>query len=570
MSGSIVHLNKDISQQYIEYNYRDSALCFEDFFSIIFRAKYPVSPAGLGNKELHFGLIYNEGLSTQKYISVDFSQPINVGASGAVNINGTYTYDTALTKSLDDWKEIKIVKKHNQVNIYYEGQLIKTVSHNVSMSQDKLSRVSMLSTGTNAYLDWVKVLDSSDNVQYFEDFNDCQNFAKMSARFKCTSDCISLFTDYFNQQRHTNYNYQQVDSIYQSEQLIINVCTVNHETLRLCGKSAPVFGPATLIAADNCSDSTNFAFSLARELYSAYRDSLKNNFDSLYHAKCLQAYKLESFTVTHPVSEYHYTLYYYDQAGNLVKTVPPEGVKPNRSSIWLTNVAAKRAIGDTLTPAHTLVTTYRYNSLNQVIAQATPDAGKSGFYYDRLGRLALSQNSRQKADNKYSYTTYDPLGRITEVGELQNSSAMSTAASKVPAQLNAWLSNAGSTRMQITHTYYDASYVVPLAPYLTQRNLRGRVSWTALYDNATKADNVVQFNTATLYTYDIHGNVDTLLQDYGNSQYAANVMNSNNNRYKRTVYQYDLISGKVNSVAYQPPLNGVTQPDAFYHQYMYD
>ncbi len=53
-------------------------------------------------------------------------------------------------------------------------------------------------------------------------------------------------------------------------------------------------------------------------------------------------------------------------------------------------------------------------------------------------------------------------------------------------------------------------------------------------------------------------------------KYTANVMNSNNNRYKRTVYQYDLISGKVNSVAYQPPLNGVTQPDAFYHQYMYD
>lgn len=26
--------------------------------------------------------------------------------------------------------------------------------------------------------------------------------------------------------------------------------------------------------------------------------------------------------------EYHYTLYYYDQAGNLIKTVPPEGVNP--------------------------------------------------------------------------------------------------------------------------------------------------------------------------------------------------------------------------------------------------
>ncbi|MDQ6845604.1 MAG: hypothetical protein M3Z92_14870 [Bacteroidota bacterium] len=31
------------------------------------------------------------------------------------------------------------------------------------------------------------------------------------------------------------------------------------------------------------------------------------------------------------------------------------------------------------------------------------------------------------------------------------------------------------------------------------------------------------------------------------------------------VYKYDLISGKVNEVAYQPGI-----PDAFYHKYMYD
>jgi len=48
-----------------------------------------------------------------------------------------------------------------------------------------------------------------------------------------------------------------------------------------------------------------------------------------------------------------------------------------------------------------------------------------------------------------------------------------------------------------------------------------------------------------------------------------NVMNStsgtNSNRFKKVVYQYDLISGKVNWVGYQPG-----QVDAFYHRYIYD
>ena len=37
------------------------------------------------------------------------------------------------------------------------------------------------------------------------------------------------------------------------------------------------------------------------------------------------------------------------------------------------------------------------------------------------------------------------------------------------------------------------------------------------------------------------------------------------NRFKKMVYSYDLISGKVNDVAYQPG-----QADQFYHRYEYD
>ena len=73
---------------------------------------------------------------------------------------------------------------------------------------------------------------------------------------------------------------------------------------------------------------------------------------------------------------------------------------------------------------------------------------------------------------------------------------------------------------------------------------------------------------STYYCYDILGNADTLVQDYGNSSLysdVTNVMNVNQNRFKKIVYDFDLISGKINQVSYQ---NGYA--DAFYHSYQYD
>ncbi|RFM25559.1 hypothetical protein, partial [Deminuibacter soli] len=83
---------------------------------------------------------------------------------------------------------------------------------------------------------------------------------------------------------------------------------------------------------------------------------------------------------------------------------------------------------------------------------------------------------------------------------------------------------------------------------------------SAVYDNAS--DLIANlYASATRYSYDIHGNVDTLLQ-----QYNKGVMNdANGNGYKKIVYDYDLVSGKVNQVSYQPGLK-----DAFYQKYEYD
>ncbi len=330
----------------------------------------------------------------------------------------------------------------------------------------------------------------------------------------------------------------------------------------LCGKSQPAYPESQPDTINSCTDSVFYAVSTATELYKSYLDSLKSSFDSIYRNKCLKAYQYETFTVTHSTSEYHYTLYYYDQAGNLVQTVPPRAVHPNRSATFLQQVKSKRIAGQQLRPVHDFIlgTKYLYNSLNQVIKQVSPDGGSSAMYYDRLGRLVLSQNAKQQTGNKYSYTNYDVLGRVTEVGELTNSNTMNTVISKTPNQLLTWLNNAASTKTQITSTVYDEAYTPLNNLVLTADNLRNRVSYSRVFATATDQSQG-KHTSATFYSYDIHGNADTVVQDFT----IASLPAGSNRFWKKMVYQYDLISGKVNQVAYQPG-----QADAFYERYSYD
>jgi RHS repeat-associated protein len=260
----------------------------------------------------------------------------------------------------------------------------------------------------------------------------------------------------------------------------------------------------------------------------------------------------------------------YDQAGNLVKTIPPTGVDAKHSdAIFLDEVSKARMNvkkgeaeqNNKVVPSHTLVTDYRYNTLNQVAAQQTPDAGQTKFFYDLLGRLAVSQNAQQKLDKKYSYTLYDNLGRISEVGQKPN---VTDPDSKNPDLLQKWLEE-DENREQITRTVYDLPYQNKqqeniLKGFLEQKNLRNRVSYSMVFDKEPKADILGTHHSATYFSYDIHGNVDTLLQDFNEG-----VMKATGNRFKKIAYDYDLISGKVNAVHYQSGWQ-----DQFHHKYFYD
>jgi RHS repeat-associated protein len=334
----------------------------------------------------------------------------------------------------------------------------------------------------------------------------------------------------------------------------------------ICGSAVPLNDTTGFTFTDSlCQRVYTMAVTIGQEIYKQRIESKLADFKSAYAAKCMAVKSAEHFTVQYTNSEYHYTLYYYDRANNLVKTVPPKGVKPNFSKAFTDDVDVKRLAGTDKTPDHEFFTQYRYNSLNQVVAQHTPDANKSTFWYDVLGRLVVSQNAKQAAENNYSYTLYDNLGRIKEVGEKPQTAAMTQAISQDATALNNWLNNTttGGVKQQITRTTYDdlAQNLLTTDPKLVQRDIRNRVSYVQYFDVDPVTD---QYNhtSATYYTYDIHGNVDCLLQDFKG---IPGFNTTNDQRFKKITYEYDLISGKVNKVAYQPDLQ-----DAFYHKYEYD
>ena len=302
-------------------------------------------------------------------------------------------------------------------------------------------------------------------------------------------------------------------------------------------------------------------------MYENYIDSIKSDFKQRYIAHCMTV--LETFTVDYTMSQYQYTLYYYDQAGNLVQTVPPAGVvilnETQRDSMKVF-----RTTGNTefeVYSDHQLATNYKYNSLAQLIWQKTPDAGESNFWYDYLGRLVLSQNAEQNkiySDEeyidfeKYSYTQFDNLGRIIEVGELWSSPDSEDAVGFYDDinDTENFPSNIAAFRYDVTSTYYNDAIFADLPFEDGQQYLRNRIASVTIektYDN-----NPATYNSATHYSYDIHGNVNELIQD----NYELAVLNQ---QFKRLAYIYDLLSGNVHFVKYQQD-----SIDQFYHKYTYD
>lgn len=379
--------------------------------------------------------------------------------------------------------------------------------------------------------------------------------------------------------------------------------------------------------ADDCFFDEAVANVNAQFQHTIYLNQMAEAFKQNYIANAMSSV-VENLVEKHDDKEYHYTLYYYDRGGNLVQTVPPSGAQRfeydysltgttiNESQVSNTQgvsgeltttinayrIASPNATSNgTYAPNHKLETNYRYNSLNQLVWQHTPDGGISKFAYDNLGRLVVSQNDKQKDDSQMSYTVYDGLGRVVEVGEMdvatglleinENGRLVYNSGPNAGLEFSItsayWINQASSSeitgRQEVTRTIYDelsnggAPLSVTMNGGTAQNNIPVSVTVTNLFgsnygsDNTrnritgviyqeTYSSNINSYESAIFYDYDVHGNVSHLINVYNDSRLV-----DLNQHVKHTVYEYDLVSGNVNEVVYQSE-----QEDQFMHKYFYD
>jgi RHS repeat-associated protein len=298
---------------------------------------------------------------------------------------------------------------------------------------------------------------------------------------------------------------------------------------------------------------------ISLETYQAALDDKKQEFIDDYLAQCATAFATETLDETSQRNLYEFTLFYYDQAGNLIQTVSPEGVDLSFNAF---SVDANRNAEIPNVPNHEYKTVYEYNSYNRLVTTTNPDQeGYTKYWYDRYGRLVASQNPVQANASKYSYSMYDAQGRVFWVGQVTQAVPLTEAIVNTDDVTNSaftsWV-NAGTTS-EMTFTQYDRSvspvYFDPLFASGEQENLRLRVAAIFYYPVAGPMDS---YESATYYSYDQHGNVIEQIQD-------VPMLAPVEQDVKSTQYEFKLVSGNVYKVIYQEG-----KLDQFIHEYHYD
>jgi RHS repeat-associated protein len=282
-----------------------------------------------------------------------------------------------------------------------------------------------------------------------------------------------------------------------------------------------------------------------------------------YIFKCLKA--IDSLTAIYAEPDYHYTLFYYDRANNLVKTVSPSGVRPlTEDQVRYVQSARTNSGLPPQLPTHVFTSKYQYNSLDNITRTETPDAGTTRSWYDPLGRLVLSQSARQVEGNRYNYIWYDELARLQQSGELifrslqQNDSAFNYTGNA--GRLRAMIST--SERNDVNSLVYDTVLSSQVDGYFIDRQsyLRNRISsnFVTYHIPQNRALIPTVYDHAIHYNYDVQGYVRQFLQE------IPELLTSHQNL-KRIAYKYELLTGLVKSSYYQEG-----QSDQFLHRYEYD
>lgn len=257
--------------------------------------------------------------------------------------------------------------------------------------------------------------------------------------------------------------------------------------------------------------------------------------------------------ISYNVNYYDYAVNVYNKTGQLIKSIQPNGYVSNTTVVP--------------SPAHmtstNFVSTYKYNTLGQLIESSSPDKGIRKVAYRNDRDIRYSQSALQ-ADKKVSYTDYDTLGRPIESGVITGSNGIWAIAAANPD--GALIAGTRSEQSFIVYDYPEnntTSVALPTTPsnltlagvlaaeginsvnYL-QNNLSGNVAITFTKPGST-------ISAITWYSYDVYGRTEWIVQ-YNEGLGAKTIH-----------YDYDY-KGNVKKVLFQKD----KASELFVHQYSYN
>jgi len=263
-----------------------------------------------------------------------------------------------------------------------------------------------------------------------------------------------------------------------------------------------------------------------------------------------------SLTYANGYSDLSYN--FYNQLGQLVASIAPEGVKKLYGTYTYTTKAQL--------PYTTL---YSYDMKGRLVSTTSPDGGTTTIIYRLDGRIRFSQNAVQAASGtgKFSYINYDENGRSFEAGEYQPDASGIVFNSPAMFAILGNTSNTGGLTSGVKRDVIITIYDVPdnsysaniLGTYVQDpANLGGASSSTLKYSSITNnvpvAGNIV---SQTWYNYDEEGKIVWQIQMMQNA--------GGGTLYKTIDYTYDAL-GRVERKIFQKNASAET----FVHYYKYD
>lgn len=227
--------------------------------------------------------------------------------------------------------------------------------------------------------------------------------------------------------------------------------------------------------------------------------------------------------------------YYYNQLGQLIASIPPEGVK-KLANDGDNNYATKTDIP--------FISLSEYNLKGQLRATYSKEGGRSEFVYRMDNNLRFAQNAEQRATGRYSYSNFDGLGRMIETGEFEPAGGVAFNVNGMGIEENITDGGMGAgTKKSWRKIVYDVPVATGVAGY-TQEDvyLPGMISYTENSDGAK-----------TWHNYNEEGQLAWLVQDIPGLG-------------KKTIdYSYDF-NGKITRVIFQKN----TAAETFVHYYEYN